>query len=203
MPVSGPMDEVSYRLANLIVGNPSGAAVLEATVLGPELRIESEAIMAVTGADLDATLDGSPIPMNGAVLCPSGSVVRCGERRNGARAYLAFDGGIGTPPTLGSRATHLVSELGGIGGRALKAGDVIPLQPRMPAAPRPKPRAVGPTAMGGARLRVLLGPQDEFFAPAAVETLQRTRFTITAAVRPHGLSPGRARAHRARRRSRR
>ncbi len=198
VPVSGPMDDVSYRLANLIVGNPSGAAVLEATVLGPELRIESETIVAVTGADLDVTLDGSPIPMNGAVLCAAGSVLRCGERRNGARVYLAFDGGIGTSPTLGSRATHLVSELGGIGGRALKAGDVIPIQARMPLAPRPKPRVVGPTAMGGARLRVLLGPQDEFFAPAAVETLQRTRFTITSQSDRMGYRlAGRARIERA------
>jgi KipI family sensor histidine kinase inhibitor len=178
--VSGPMDEVSFRLANMIVGNPSGAAALEATVLGPELRIETEAIMAVTGADLGATLDGEPFPLNGAILCSAGSTMRCGERRNGARAYVAFDGGIGTPPILGSRATHALCELGGAASRPLKAGDVIPLQSRSAAAPRTKPRAVGPTAMGGARLRVLLGPQDEFFAPAAVETLQRTRFTITA-----------------------
>jgi KipI family sensor histidine kinase inhibitor len=180
VPVSGPMDEVSHRLANMIVGNPSGAAALEATVLGPEVRIEMEAIVAVTGADLGATLDSEPIPLNAAILCPAGSVLRCGERRNGARAYIAFDGGIGTPPVLGSRATLALGGLGGIAGRPLRAGDVIPLQSRSPAAPRTRPRAAGPTAMGGARLRVLLGPQDEFFAPAAVDTLQRTRFTITA-----------------------
>ncbi|HEY6362867.1 MAG TPA: 5-oxoprolinase subunit PxpB, partial [Vicinamibacterales bacterium] len=196
--VSGPMDETSYRLANAIVGNPSGAAVLEATVTGPELRVETEAIMAVTGADLGISLDGVPMALNAAVLCAGGSVIRCGERRNGARAYLAFDGGIGTPPVLGSRATHMVSELGGIAGRALKAGDVIPLQPRSPASARPKPRAGGPIAMGGARLRVLLGPQDEFFAPAAVETLQRTRFTITAQSDRMGYRlAGRARIERA------
>ena len=174
-----PMDDLSYRLANLIVGNPSGAAVLEATVVGPELRIDTEAIIAVTGADLGATLDGTPIPLNGAVSCPAGCVIRCGERRNGARAYIAFDGGIGSAPTLGSRATHVVSELGGISGRALKAGDVIPLQPR-PRRRRAKTPASCADRNGGARLRVLLGPQDEFFAPAAVETLQRTRFTITS-----------------------
>ena len=198
VPVSGPMDDASYRLANLIVGNPSGAAVLEATVLGPELRIDTETIMAVTGADLGATLDGTSIPLNGAVVCPAGCVIRCGERRNGARAYMAFDGGIATPPTLGSRATHVVGEVGGIAGRALKAGDVVPLQPRTPLAPRPKPRAMAPTAMGGARLRVLLGPQDEYFAPAAVETLQRTRFTITSQSDRMGYRlAGRARIERA------
>jgi KipI family sensor histidine kinase inhibitor len=198
VPVSGPMDDVSYRLANLVVGNPSGAAVLEATVVGPELRIDTETIIAVTGADLAATMDGTPLPLNGAVHCPAGCVVRCGERRNGARAYIAFDGGIATAPALGSRATHLVSELGGIAGRALKTGDVIPLQPRTPITPRPKPRAIAPTAMGGARLRVLLGPQDEYFAPAAVETLQRTRFTITSQSDRMGYRlAGRARIERA------
>ena len=198
VPVSGPMDDVSYRLANLIVGNPSGAAVLEATVVGPELRMDTETIIAVTGADLGATLDGTPMPLNGAVHCPAGCVIRCGERRNGARAYIAFDGGIATPPTLGSRATHVVSELGGIAGRAVKAGDVIPLGPRTPLTPRPKPRAIAPTAMGGARLRVLLGPQDEYFAPAAVETLQRTRFTITSQSDRMGYRlAGRARIERA------
>lgn len=198
VPVSGPMDEVSYRLANAIVGNPSGAAVLEATLTGPELRVETEAIMAVTGADLGISLDGSPMALNAAVLCPAGCVIRCGERRNGTRSYIAFDGGIGTPPVLGSRATHVVGELGGIAGRPLKAGDVIPLQPRSPASPRPKPRAAGPIAMGGARLRVLLGPQDEFFAPAALETLQRTRFTITAQSDRMGYRlAGRARIERA------
>jgi KipI family sensor histidine kinase inhibitor len=198
VPVSGPMDEVSYRLANTIVGNPSGAAVLEATVTGPELRIETESIMAVTGADLGISLDGSPLALNAAILCPAGCTIRCGERRNGARAYIAFDGGIGTPPVLGSRATHMVSELGGIAGRPLKADDVIPLQPRSPASARPKPRAAGPIAMGGARLRVLLGPQDEFFAPAALETLQQTRFTITAQSDRMGYRlAGRARIERA------
>jgi KipI family sensor histidine kinase inhibitor len=198
VPVSGPMDDVSYRLANLIVGNPSGAAVLEATVVGPELRIDTETIIAITGADLAATLDGTPLPLNGAVHCPAGCVIRCGERRNGARAYIAFDGGIATAPTLGSRATHLVGELGGVAGRAVKGGDVIPLQSRTPLSPKPKPRAIAPTAMGGARLRVLLGPQDEYFAPAAVETLQRTRFTITSQSDRMGYRlAGRARIERA------
>jgi KipI family sensor histidine kinase inhibitor len=180
VPVAGPMDAMSYRLANLIVGNAWGAAALEATVVGPELRIDADCLVAITGADLGATLDARLLPLNTAVACAQGSVIRCGERRRGARAYIAFDGGIGTPAVLGSRATHVRSAMGGVTGGALRAGDVIPLQP--PAAMRPTTaiRAGGTVAAGGARLRILLGPQDDFFPPAAVQTLQRTRFTITS-----------------------
>ena len=178
VPVAGPMDSFSHRLANLIVGNVASAAALEATVTGPELRIEAETMLAISGADLSATLDGNALPHNTAVRCVAGGVLRFGDRRAGARAYIAFDGGIGTEPVLGSRATHVLSGLGGIGGRALKAGDQIPLQP--PIASPPTKRAIRAVGTGGARLRVLLGPQDDFFTPAAVETLQKTRFTITA-----------------------
>jgi KipI family sensor histidine kinase inhibitor len=178
VPVAGPMDVLSHRLANLIVGNTGSAAALEATVTGPDLRIETDAVMAITGADLSATLHGASIPINTAVHCGPGAVIRFGDRRAGARAYVAFDGGIGTEPMLGSRSTHVMSGLGGFGGRALKAGDHIALQ--QPSAPPIKKRGVGPVPTGGARLRVLAGPQDDFFPPAAVETLQRTRFTITS-----------------------
>jgi KipI family sensor histidine kinase inhibitor len=178
VPVAGPMDAASHRLANMIVGNVGNAAALEATMTGPELRIEAETVLAISGADLSATIHGGAIPLNTAVRCAAGGVLRFGDRRAGARAYIAFDGGVGTEPVLGSRATHVLSGLGGIGGRALKAGDQVPLQP--PIVAPTKKRGIGPVATGGARLRVLAGPQDDFFTPAAVETLQRTRFTITA-----------------------
>ena len=178
VPVSGPMDPVSHRLANLIVGNPVSAATLEATIVGPELRIESEAIVAVTGADLNPTLFGASIPINSAMRCAAGSVLTFGEKRVGARTYIAFDGGIDTAPALGSRSTHVVSGLGGIAGRALKAGDRLPLA--SPGLVPMKRRGIGPVAAGGARLRILPGPQDDFFTPAAMDTLKNTRFTITA-----------------------
>ena len=104
--------------------------------------------MAVTGADLGATLDGRRSPLDTQPSCAAaGSVLRFGERRRGARAYVAFDGGIDDPPVLGSRATHAVGELGGIGGRPLQAGDRLPLgSPEPGVATRRKPRAAGPAA---------------------------------------------------------
>jgi antagonist of KipI len=124
VPASGAMDATSHRLANLLVGNPMGAAVLEATVIGPELRVDADAVVAVAGADLSITLNSAPLPLNRAVPAAAGSVLRSGERRRGARACIAFDGGVATPPVLGSRATHAMTELGGLEGRALKAARI-------------------------------------------------------------------------------
>ena len=196
VPVSGPMDHVAPRLANALVGNPRDAATLEATWLGPELRMEQETRVAVAGGDLHATLDSADVPLHTPVRCRAGSVLRFGDRRSGARAYVAFDGGIAVPRVLGSRATHVLSGLGGFGGRALKAGDRVPLADRVAdlAAPRADLSVVHADARaaslaaasdqqarsaGGARLRVLPGPQAERFGPSALEVLQSTRYTVS------------------------
>ena len=182
VPVSGPMDPVSHRLANAIVGNPRDAATLEATIFGPELRVEQQTIAAFTGADLGATLDGAEVPRHQPIDCRQGSVIRFGPRRAGARAYVAFDGGVATPQVLGSRATHTLSALGGVEGRALRAGDRLPLGESPGAPPKPSQRATSSWPSpegGGARLRVLAGPQEACFTSDAFAALQVTRFTIS------------------------
>jgi KipI family sensor histidine kinase inhibitor len=181
VPVAGPMDHASHRLANVIVGNSPGAATLEATLVGPELRMEQETFVALTGADLRATVDGAAAPLYTPVHCHQDSVLRFGERRGGTRAYVAFDGGVAPEPVLGSRATHVLSGLGGIDGRALKPGDRLTLgektKPGLIAsrAVRITPRWPG----GGARLRVLPGPQADYFDRSALDALQRLHFTIS------------------------
>jgi antagonist of KipI len=106
-------------------------------------------------------------------------MLRFGERRNGARAYLAVDGGIDVPPVLGSRATHVLSVMGGHRGRPLAAGDRLRLgTTRGMGAPR-RTAAHTVSDARGARVRVLTGPQDDFFDTAALDVLQRSRFTIT------------------------
>jgi KipI family sensor histidine kinase inhibitor len=178
VPVAGPMDRRSYRLANALAGNPPGAAALEATLLGPELRIEQPARVAIAGADLSASIDGAALAADSMRACGAGSVLRFGERRRGTRVYIAFDGGIDVPLVLGSRATTVVAGLGGIDGRALKAGDRLQLG---------ESRQLGGEASGfrahviegGARLRVMPGPQNGYFDESALHLLQRTRFTIS------------------------
>ena len=191
--VAGPMDYVAHRRANALVGNGQNAATLELTWLGPELRIEQETRFAVTGADLQVTLDGADVPLGVPLRGRAGSVLRFGERRGGARAYVAFDGGIVVPRVLGSRATHLPSRLGGIGGRQLAAGDCVSLgDPHSDVAAHsggpPGARSGGAAAeaaaqrvrsASGARLRVLPGPQAAESGSSALEALQRTRYTVS------------------------
>jgi KipI family sensor histidine kinase inhibitor len=184
--VSGALDLLSHRIANLLVGNPPDAATLEVTIAGPELRLEEGARVAVTGADLQATVDGIPTPPGAVTICRPGGVLRFGERKAGARAYVAFDGGVDVAPVLGSRATHVGAALGGLDGRALIAGDRLPLGAPIAA---PASRTIGERGIkhpGGARLRVLPGPQDDFFHEPAFALLERTRFMVT----PHSNRMG-------------
>ena len=178
VPVAGPMDPVAHRVANALVGNPVDAATLETTLIGPDLRFGQETVVAIAGGDLWPMLDGAEVPIGAPLRCPSGSVLRFGDRRSGARAYVAFDGGVEVDPVLGSRATHVMSRMGGVQGRALRAGDRVALGP--PTA-RAKTRPFSaPRSKGGARLRVLPGPQADHFDGSALDALQRKRFTISA-----------------------
>jgi KipI family sensor histidine kinase inhibitor len=177
--VSGPMDPMAHRLANVVVGNRPDAATLEATFLGPELRMEQHTRLALAGADLRATVDGFEVSLHTTIDCRAGSVLRFGERRSGARVYVAFDGGVAVTPLLGSRATHLRSGVGGFHGRPLMRGDRIVIGQPSPFAPFL--RASAPDLYpGGARLRVLPGPQVEHFLPSALDALQHARYTISA-----------------------
>lgn len=181
VPVAGAMDTYSLRLANGLVGNAETAAALEVTLLGPTLRADAPLVVSVAGAIFDLQVDGRPVPHGAPIALASGSVLRFGERRTGARAYLAVAGGIETPLVLGSRATHLVSRMGGLDGRALVAGDVVPVAP---AITRPVSRATRAPlpladAPGARRLRVLLGPQDEWFTMSSVDALLGGTFSVS------------------------
>lgn len=127
IPMSGAMDRYAARAANLLVGNPEGAAVLEAVFMGPQLEFEVDAVVAVTGADLPARVDGEPHPAWTAFRVRAGQVLSFDYLKGGARAYIAISGGIDTPPALGSRSTYIIGALGGYHGRALAVGDMVPL----------------------------------------------------------------------------
>lgn len=177
---AGPIDPLSMRIANALVGNALGEAVVELTLSGGTYRVEAEHCrLVVAGADMPLTIDGAKAESYRAHDLPRGSVVSIGFARKGMRAYLAVAGGFAIAPVLGSRSTHLRSHLGGLEGRALKAGDALPLrQPR--AAGRPltlreqnRPVFIGP-------VRVLLGPQDDAFTPAGIETFLSSVYTVTS-----------------------
>lgn len=172
VPVGGPMDSFAHRLANALVGNGADAATLEVTLLGPELRAERALVAAVAGAEFELTVDGRPVGHQTAFSLAPGEVLRFGARHGGSRAYLAVAGGIDTPPVLGSRSTHLVSRMGGLAGRALGGGDVLPVGTARPGAvPPPGRRFTRLPPAGRASLRVMLGPQDSWFSRQSIDAL--------------------------------
>src|SRR5258708_38701274 len=126
-PPSGPFDSWSFRLANLLVGNPAGAAGLECQYVGPTLKFTQAAVIAVTGADMTATLDGTPVPLWQSVAVKADQVLKMGPAKSATRAYIAIAGGIDTVPWLGSRSTFHKAGGGGLAGSALKEGSQIPV----------------------------------------------------------------------------
>ncbi|WKV51405.1 biotin-dependent carboxyltransferase family protein [Dickeya fangzhongdai] len=127
IPPSGGLDQYSLQLANLLVGNPAQAAVLEMTLLGPELQFEGDALVAVCGARMSPLLDGMAMPMDTSFAVRAGQVLRFAPTTAGCRAYLAVAGGIAVPEVLGSRSTYALGALGGYQGRRLAANDVLPV----------------------------------------------------------------------------
>jgi antagonist of KipI len=125
---SGAMDPFALRVANLLVGNREDEAVLEITLLGPELRFEADTLIALGGGDLSPCIEGQPVPMGRPVWIRQGGILRFGKATEGCRSYLAFAVGIDLPAILGSRSTTIRHRLGGLEGRALKAGDRLGLR---------------------------------------------------------------------------
>lgn len=162
IPESGGMDRYALRAANLLVGNDEGAAVLEATFQGPELRFSEDAMVAVTGAELPPKVDGSAHPTWTSFAVKAGQVLRFDFLKRGARAYIAVAGGIDVPVVLGSRSTYALGALGGFQGRKLAAGDMLPVGTPAAAARegRSVPEALRPAPAAPASLRVLPGLYD-------------------------------------------
>ena len=195
MGVSGAVDVHAYVYANILVGNERNEAVLEATMVGPSLRFNSDAVIAVTGADLSPSLDGKPCPMYEAVSVKAGSVLSFGMMKSGCRAYIAFAGGLEIPLVMGSRSTYIKAGLGGYEGRRLKDGDEIAFrkpgtQPvnlekrKIPAELRkeePQVSADDPITPGAKEytVRVLMGPQDDRFTEAGLETFLNQPYKVT------------------------
>jgi antagonist of KipI len=179
VPVAGPMDPFSHRLANALVGNSGETATLEVTLSGPALEFESNCVIAIAGAEFVVTVDGEVVPHAQAIAVASRSKVEFATRLRGARAYLAVDGGFDVPLTLGSRATHVASHLGGLEGRPLRKGDRLALG--APAVRRLANRMTthaDDMLMESAVVRVLRGPDDDRFLADAFDALQSDAYAI-------------------------
>lgn len=169
---AGAMDIRSLRIANLLVDNDMDEAGLEITVIGPELLFLTPQVIAVTGADLSPTLNGTPIPRYSAVSVLAGDILRFGARKSGCRSYLAFAGGLDIEPVMGSRSTLLRNKLGSLGGCALKKGDMIGFRVPTASLPNQSQRVLEPEKIENEEvmLRVIMGPQDDCFTESGIAT---------------------------------
>ena len=180
IPPSGSLDQYSSLAANLLVGNGEGAAVLECTYMGPELRFDQPAAVAVAGADLPPELNGEARPTWEGFAVEAGDVLSFGFLRSGARAYLAVSGGFDVPVALGSRSTYALGALGGHEGRALAAGDELPIGPADAAAPgRAVPEALRPSHPKHREIRVMMGLYDHRLTDGARRAFLEAEWRLT------------------------
>lgn len=194
--VSGAMDALALRVGNLLVGNPETAAGLEITLLGPRIRFNADSLIALTGAHLSPTLHGQPVALNRAVWVAAGTELAFGPAEAGCRTYLAVAGGVAVPMVLGSRSTYLRAGFGGQEGRALRAGDVLPVGEPSPVGARLKAQLARPGAAWAAArftpaptlgprphyrpvLRTVRGPEYDQFSIESQRALWAEAFTIS------------------------
>ncbi len=178
---SGEMDPRSAAIANILVDNPENEAVLECTMMGPQLKFDEDEYIAVTGGDLGPTLDGKPIPNYAAVKVSAGQTLRFTGPKSGCRAYIAFAGGLDIPVVMGSRSTNMKAKIGGFKGRKLEKGDVIGLRSPKAELSNPELRAMAPefTPRSEYVLRVIMGPQDDMFTDAGISTFLTGHYKVT------------------------
>jgi urea carboxylase len=182
-PPSGPMDSLAFRLANRLLANASDAVALELTVTGPTLRFDVDTVMALTGAQMHAELDGKTVPYWQAVPVKRGAVLKLRNIHGaGQRTYLAVQGGFDAPSYMGSSATFTLGQFGGHGGRALRVGDVLRIHHTDLSLTdcAVLPAELIPTYQSHWQIAVMIGPHGapDFFTSADMEMLFATRWQV-------------------------
>jgi len=173
VPAAGAADSFSLRVANRLVGNLDGAAALEMTGRGAVLRFDAPTDIAFAGGDMEATLDGQPLPMHQTIRVMAGAVLHAGLIRGGFRVYLSVGGGLSVPQVLGSASSDT---LAGLGPVPLEAGmqiTVVP-QPHISGFYLRAPPSFGDPAL----LRILPGPQEDWFTASARRQLLETEYRV-------------------------
>ena len=178
---SGVMDVRSYHIANALVGNFTDEAVIEMTYLGGSFKFLESNHIAITGADMSPKLDGVPVEMYTTVFVKQDETLTFSAAKSGMRAYIAVRGGIDVPVIMGSRSTNLKCKLGGLDGRPLKAGDIVPCRDVYDEFHKHLIHSAPKEDFGSDEItvRVLLGPQDDYFTDHGIKTFLNSTYTVT------------------------
>jgi urea carboxylase len=181
-PPSGPMDSWSFRLANLLVGNDAGAAGLEVQYMGPTLKFQRDGVIAITGADMQPKLDGQPVALWESVAVKAGQTLVLTSSKVGVRTYIAIAGGVDTPPWLGSRSTFHKAGVGGMQGRALQKGQVVPVAKGKGTPGRKAKADCRPTFATDKiwTIEVVAGPNDDWVDEAGHKRFLSTDWKLSS-----------------------
>jgi 5-oxoprolinase (ATP-hydrolysing) subunit C len=181
-PPSGPMDSWSFRIANLLVGNDAGAAGLEAQYMGPTLKFQRDGVIAITGADMQPKLDAEPVPLWESIAVKAGQTLALTSSKTGARSYIAISGGVDTPAWLGSRSTFHKAGVGGMQGRALQKGQVVPVAKGKGTSGRKTKPECRPTFATDKTwiIEVVAGPNDDWVDEAGHKRFLSTDWKLSS-----------------------
>jgi len=182
VPPSGPMDHLAFRYGNKLVGNDEGESGLEITLIGPKLKFNKAAVIAITGAPIDVTLDGIPIALWQSYQVKAGSVLKLGKiEAHGCRTFLLVQGGFDVPEYLGSKSTFTLGQFGGHAGRAIRVGDVLPLAKKAATfTPNILPKELHPRYTNTWEIGVLYGPHGapDFFTQDDIDMFFSTDWEV-------------------------
>ncbi|KAB2952868.1 biotin-dependent carboxyltransferase family protein [Heliorestis acidaminivorans] len=182
IPVAGAMDLFALQVANRLVGNDLNKGALEMTLQGPTLKFHKTTMIAITGADMTATIEGKPLPQWVNIPIPKGSIINFGPVQKGCRTYLAISNGFNLPSKMGSTSTYVRGAIGGFQGRALKKGDILPLHDYSDIKgiglraldPRETPQYTS-----NLEIEVIEGPQKEYFTDEAWQIFLSQPYSLT------------------------
>ena len=191
MPVSGALDPDSFDIANALVGNAPGTGALEIRMLGPTLKVTAESVtlsLFGTGAGIEVTApEREMIAAGRTVTLGRGQIFRIGATGDTAVCYLAVQGGFDLPPVYGSQSTCMSGGFGGFQGRILEAGDLLPLHAGVAGAQKQRILRRQPEREASPEIRVIAGPQDDYFSPAGLQSFFGTPYRVSQAVNRMGM----------------
>ncbi|MFO1160153.1 MAG: biotin-dependent carboxyltransferase family protein [Reyranellaceae bacterium] len=184
MPTAGAMDRIALRLANALCGNAASTAGLEIGVMGPDLLVETDSVRIALVGPLAASLieaeGASPKPLesNRSHLLKRGQTLKVGMVDGSSTAYLAVAGGFALPPFMGSLSTYARAGVGGLDGRKLAEGDLLPLALTQ-APPGEEKKLDQPFDYGSGPIRIVWGPQDDYFSEAGRQTFIESEYRVS------------------------